>query len=220
MPKVGACRLPAPTAFSDEPGSPFHAEAMEVYQTSRVLTAEQAAIARFWADDAMLSRTPPGHWMSIALAELDRDGAELSRQAEVLARLGVAVADAFIACWHEKYIHRLVRPVTYIRRTIDPAWTPLLNTPPFPEYPSGHSTVSGASAEVLSALFGEDHAFEDRTTTSEGLPPRSFPSFWAAAEEAGISRFYGGIHFRPAIELGLEQGRCVATHALSLRTRA
>jgi membrane-associated phospholipid phosphatase len=168
----------------------------------------------------MLSRTPPGHWISIALAELNREGAGLSRQADVLARLGIAVADAFIACWHDKYAYRLVRPVTYIRRSFDPAWTPLLSTPPFPEYPSGHSTVSGASAEVLSALFGEDHAFEDRTPTSEGLPPRRFASFRAAADEAGISRLYGGIHFRPAIESGLEQGRCVAAHALSLRTVA
>ena len=102
---------------------------------------------------------------------------------------------------------------------MDPKWEPLLNTPPFPEYPSGHSTQSGAAAEVLTDFFGEDFAFEDATHLDDGLEPRRFPSFWAAAQEAGMSRLYGGIHFRSAIDRGLEQGRCIGRHVTALQTR-
>lgn len=219
MPDGASCPLPPPPAYSEEPGSAFFAEATEVYDTVRNLSPEQTAIARFWADDAMLSRTPPGHWVAIALQILDDQKADQSRRAEVLALLGVGLADAFIGCWHEKFEYDLLRPITYIRRVIDPAWSPLLNTPPFPEYPSGHSTQSGAAAEILTALFGEDFAFEDRTTANEGMKPRSFKSFRAAAEEAGISRLYGGIHYRAAIERGLAQGRCVAAFTTALKSR-
>jgi hypothetical protein len=219
MPDGAACPLPPPPAYSEAPGSAFHAEALEVYETVNALDAEERAIARFWSDDPMLSPTPPGHWISIALQVLDAEDAPLDVRAEVLARLGVALADSFVACWNAKYVFDLVRPVTYIRRTIDPAWEPPLITPPFPEYPSGHSTQSGAAAEVLTAAFGEGFAFADATHVDDGLPARSYPSFWAAAEEAGISRLYGGIHFRAAIERGLDQGRCVGAHAVALRMR-
>ena len=125
----------------------------------------------------------------------------------------------FIGCWQAKYAYDLVRPITYIRRVIDPKWEPLLNTPPFPEYPSGHSTQSGAAAAVLTAFFGDNFAFEDETGTADGRKPRNFTSFREAAEEAGISRLYGGIHFRAAIERGLAQGRCIAAYTNALRTR-
>jgi membrane-associated phospholipid phosphatase len=109
--------------------------------------------------------------------------------------------------------------VTYIRKTMDPKWEALLITPPFPEYPSGHSTQSGAAAEVLTAFFGEDFAFEDRTHVADGLPGRSFPSFRAAAREAAMSRLYGGIHFRSAIDQGLAQGECIGAFTNALVTR-
>lgn len=219
MPDGATCPLPAPPAYSEDPTSEFYGEALEVYEVSRQLTPEQTAIARFWADDAMLSRTPPGHWTAIALHVLDQEGADPSRRAEVLALLGVGLADAFIGCWRAKFEYDLLRPITYIRRTIDPAWSPLLNTPPFPEYPSGHSTQSAAAAEILTSLFGEDYAFEDHSPTTEGMKARSFASFRAAADEAGISRLYGGIHFRAAIERGLEQGRCIARFVTALQSR-
>lgn len=215
-----ACPLPPPPAYSEDPASEFHAEAREVYETAQTLTPEQAVIARFWADDAMLSVTPPGHWISIAGQLLAEDGADADRMAEVYARLGVALADAFVACWHAKFEYDLLRPVTYIRKQIDPKWEPLLNTPPFPEYPSGHSTQSGAAATVLTAIFGDARGFTDGTGSADGLAPRRFASFWDAAEEAGISRLYAGIHFRAAIERGLEQGRCVGARAVALRTRS
>jgi len=148
----------------------------------------------------MLTPTPPGHWVSIALQILDRDHMALDKSVDVLARLGVAQADAFIGCWSAKFKYDLVRPVTYIRRVIDPKWEALINTPPFPEYTSGHSVASAAAAAVLTNFFGENFAFGDETGTPDGLASRKFPSFWEAANQAGISRLYGGIHFRAAIE--------------------
>ncbi len=214
-----ACGIPAPPAYSEATDSAFFREAAEVHRTVLALTPEQRAIARFWSDDPMLSPTPPGHWISIALQVLEADGGGPERVAETLALLGIGMADAFIGCWHAKFEYDLVRPVTYIRRHIDPAWEPILATPPFPEYPSGHSTQSGAAATVLTALFGPEHAFEDGTHLDDGLPARPYPSFWAAAEEAALSRLYGGIHFRSAIERGLDQGRCIGAFATALQTR-
>jgi membrane-associated phospholipid phosphatase len=150
---------------------------------------------------------------------LDGESGDVVQHVDVLARLGIALADAFIACWASKYAYDLLRPVTYIRRFIDPKFEPPLNTPPFPEYPSGHSTQSAAAAVVLSAIWGGDYAFEDDTHVDDGLPGRAFLNFQAAAEEAAISRLYGGIHFRSAIERGLEQGRCVGAFAAGLQTR-
>jgi hypothetical protein len=218
MPSGQACPLPPPPAYSEEQTSEFFIQAQEVYKTSRQLTPEQKNIARFWSDDPMLSPTPPGHWISIALTVLDTEHASTARWADVMARLGIASADAFIACWSTKFEVNLVRPVTYIRRSIDPNWNALLITPPFPEYPSGHSTLSGAAAEVLTSAFGDRFAFVDSTHERDNLPPRRFEGFRAAAAEAAISRLFGGIHFRAAIERGLEQGRCIAAYAIALKT--
>jgi hypothetical protein len=157
--------------------------------------------------------------VSVLIQIAERDGLALDRLADALARLGMAVADAFITCWRVKYEQDLMRPVTYIRRLIDPAWQPLLITPPFPEYPSGHSTQSGAAAGVLEHLFGKDFALVDTTNEDDGLAPRRYASFRAAADEAAISRLYGGIHFRAAIDHGLQQGECVAGFVNMLKTR-
>ena len=219
MPNGATCPLPPPPAFSIDPASAFYKEADEVYQTGKSITPEQRAIARFWSDDPMLTMTPPGHWFSIAQQVLKSRTSSLEDSVDLLARLGVAEADAFIGCWNAKYEYDLIRPISYIRKHIDPKWEPALNTPPFPEYPSGHSTASGAAAAVLSAYFGDAYAFEDATGGEEGHQKRKFPSFAAAADEAGISRLYGGIHFRSAIDLGLEQGRCIGAYAVALRTR-
>jgi PAP2 superfamily len=219
MPNAVSCNLTPPPAYSEDKSSAFYREALEVYQVSQSLQAEQRTIARFWADDPMLSPTPPGHWIAIALQTLESEKAGLERSVDVLARLGVALADSFIACWQAKFQYDLLRPVTYIRRLIDPHWESQITTPPFPEYPSGHSTQSGAAALVLTHLYGESFAFQDGTHERDGIAPRSFPSFWAAAQEAAMSRLYGGIHFRSAIERGLEQGRCVGAFAVALRTQ-
>ena len=219
MPNGATCPLPTPLEYSEDKNSDFYKEGLEVYETVNTLSPDQRAIARFWSDDPMLSPTPPGHWISIAMQVLDQRQAGIEKRVDVLARLGVALADSFIGCWDAKYKYDLVRPITYIKRLIDPKWEALLITPPFPEYPSGHSTQSGAAAIVLAAEFGENFAFEDHTHEADGLIPRKYTSFWAAAEEAGISRLYGGIHYRTAIERGLEQGRCIAAYVTALKTR-
>jgi membrane-associated phospholipid phosphatase len=212
------CGLPPPPDYSPDPNSAFHSAAREVYDVNKSLTEEQKIIARFWSDDPMLSPTPPGHWISILIDIADRDGLELPALANALARLGIAMADAFIACWRVKYEYDLLRPVTYIRRHIDPAWEPYLITPPFPEYPSGHSTQSGAAAGVLTAIFGPDFAFDDHTHEADGLGVRRFASFDEAAREAAMSRLYGGMHYRFGNEAGLVQGACVAEFTNALVT--
>jgi hypothetical protein len=219
MPSGKTCDLPPPLPYSAARDSAFYLDAVEVHDAVAHLTDEQRAIARFWSDDAMLSTTPPGHWIQIAFQLFDRQGLPIDRRVDLLARLGVVTADAFIACWATKFEYDIVRPVTYIRANIDPDWTPLLITPPFPEYPSGHSTASSAMAEIMTQFFGDNTAFEDTSHIRDGLPPRQFASFRAAAQEAAVSRLYGGIHFRTAIERGLEQGRCVSAYANALKTR-
>ncbi len=219
MPNGATCKLPAPPEYSEDKNSEFYKQAMEVVDAKTNITPEQKALARFWADDAMLSVTPPGHWISIAFQILEKQNADMDKSVDVLARLSIAQADAFIGCWNAKFQYDLLRPLTYIKRVIDPKWETLINTPPFPEYPSGHSTQSAAAALVLSQAFGENFAFTDETGTKDGLKPRSFISFFAAAEEAGMSRLYGGIHYRAAIESGLAQGRCIGAFATALKTR-
>ncbi|MEO8668462.1 MAG: vanadium-dependent haloperoxidase [Bauldia sp.] len=219
MPSGATCPTPGNPPFSTEPDSQFYKEAMEVYETGKNATPLQTAIARFWSDDPMLSMTPPGHWISIALQVAERANLSLDDTVDLLARMGVALSDAFVGCWNAKYIYNLIRPLTYIKRYIDPKWDTILFTPPFPEYPSGHSTVSGAMDTVLTAFFGDNYAFEDKTGSPDGRNPRDFGSFHQAAEEAGISRMYGGIHFRAAIVDGLTQGHCIGQYANALKTR-
>jgi PAP2 superfamily len=204
-----------PPPYSETSASAFHAEALECYRVTGELTAEQQAIARFWSDDPGQTPTPPGHSVSILTQVVRALDLSLDRAAEAYAKVGIALADAFISCWRTKYRYNLLRPVTYIRSLIDPSWTPLLVTPPFPEYTSGHSVQSGAAAAVLTDLFG-DLAFTDHTHDGRGLPPRSFNSFQEAAQEAAISRIYGGIHFRSAVELGLQQGARIGTRVNAL----
>jgi hypothetical protein len=218
MPKGASCALPAPPAYSEDPTSEYYKQAMELVTTQKALTPEQTAIAKFWADDAMLSVTPPGHWISIAMQVLDKDHVGLEKTVDALARLGVGEADAFIGCWQGKYQYDTVRPITYIQRLIDPKWQTIVTTPPFPEYPSGHSTMSAAAATILTSIFGDNYAFADATDEADTLKPRSFPSFWAAANEAGNSRLYAGIHYRAAIDNGLSQGKCIAAYAVALKT--
>lgn len=220
LPSAGAADPGPHPDYDETPGSAFHTAAMEVLEVSRTLTEEQELIARFWSDDPMLTFTPPGHWIAILIQIAERDALPVEVICSTLAKLGAAQADAFISCWDTKFRYNLLRPVTYIRRHLDPSWEPLLITPPFPEYTSGHSTQSGAASTVLTAVLGEGFAFDDTTHVDEGWGVRSFPSFAAAAEEAAMSRLYGGIHFRFGNDKGLEQGRAVGAFAAALKTEA
>ena len=216
------CAPPPPPAYSTDPNSPMYQEAKEVYETVRNLTPEQREIALFWSDDPNLTATPPGHSIALATQVLRDENASLALAAETLARVGMAVSDAFIACWNVKYEYNRIRPIEYIQKVIDPKWnnpapTDPVITPPFPEYPSGHSTEIGAAAAVLTALFGDNYLLVDRTQERLGFAPRVYPSFDAAAEEAAMSRLYGGIHFRSANEAGLAQGRCIGSKVMALQ---
>lgn len=219
LPSAGVADPGPHPAYDEAEGSEFHAAALEVVEVSRALTDEHKLIARFWSDDPMLTFTPAGHWISIVLQIAERDVLPVEMISSTLAKLGVAQADAFISCWDTKFRYNLLRPETYIKRHIDPMWEPLLITPPHPEYTSGHSTQSAAAATALTAVLG-DVAFDDATHVDEGWGVRSFPSFTAAAEEAALSRLYGGIHFRFGNEKGLEQGRSVGKFAAALQTEA
>lgn len=215
------CDPPPPPVYSADPLSTAYRDALEVYTTVSAAVPEQRAIAAFWSDDPGKTPTPPGHAISIATQVLAQRGGSLALAAETYARLGIALADAFIACWRIKYLYNYLRPITYVHEQIDVEWTIPLVTPPFPEYPSGHSVMSGAAAEVLAGIFGAV-AFTDDTHAALGLPARSFSSFYDAAQEAAMSRLYGGIHYRSAIEQGLVQGYCIGelASALELRTSA
>jgi hypothetical protein len=214
-PDVGDPGPPLP--FSTEPGSAFYADAEEMYLTVNGLTPEQRAVALFWADDPGGTATPPGHSVSIATQVLRARDASLALSAQTYAALGLAICDAFIACWRIKYTYNLIRPITYVRRHLDPTWgDPLpVTTPPFPEYTSGHSIQSAAAATVLTAQLG-NVAFTDHTHDARGLAPRSFDSFEGFAAEAAISRLYGGIHFRAAVERGMAEGRAVGETVAAL----
>jgi hypothetical protein len=202
---MNACMPPAPHSFSTTPGTPFYTEAIEVYNVSRSLTPEQTLIAKYWADGGG-SITPPGHSMAIATDLIKDKNVKLGAAAELYAKLGMAVADAFIACWRGKYMYNVMRPQSFINREIDANWKPLITTPPFPEYCSGHSTQSGAAAEILTSTFGSI-AFTDKAKTWDGgFATRNFTSFYQMAQEAAVSRLYGGIHFANANNNGYRAG--------------
>jgi hypothetical protein len=190
-------------------------EAMEVYATTgdmgTNLTVEQSEIALFWADAPVATGTPAGHSMYICMQVAQQMGLDLFYTAEAYARVGVAVADAFITCWYAKFDTQLMRPITYIQRYIDPTWDPMLTTPNFPTYTSGHSTESGAAARVMADLWGDSVTFTDHTHDSRGLTPRTFGSFTEAAMESAVSRLYGGIHFQFDNDDGFALGQEVGT---------
>jgi hypothetical protein len=204
---------PPPPAYSADVGSAFHAAALEVYEAVNGNTPETLAIAKFWADAGPGTGTPPGHWVSILAQILRADDVGLDVAAEALAKLGLSQADAFICCWDAKYAWNVLRPVTYIQAHIDANWLPPLATPPFPSYTSGHSTQSGAAAVVLEDVLG-DVPFTDTTHAALGLPARSFGTFAEAAEEAAVSRLYGGIHYRFDNEEGLAAGQAIGRNVL------
>lgn len=207
------CRLEQPPAFSIAEGSSFRAAAVEVYLTGLGLSPEQKIIADYWSDAAGATGTPPGHWIAIVSQISRRAPLSLAGAAEAFARAGIAVHDSFITCWQEKFASNLLRPVTYINAHIDSAWAPYFVTPNFPAFTSGHSTQSAAASGALTAMFGT-RRFTDTTHTDHGLipaqQPRTFDSFAAAAEEAAVSRLYGGIHYSFDNESGLVMGNCVA----------
>lgn len=218
--------------FSLKPDSYFYKLAVAVREAGLHLTPEQTRIANYWDDNPFKVNTnghtmfatkkisPGGHWINITGIVCRKVNADYVRTSEAYACMAVVIADSFINCWDEKYKSKVIRPETYINQYIDQNWMPLLQTPPFPEYTSGHSVVSNASAIVLGKLFGSNLAFTDSTEVEFSIPARQFKSFKAAADEAAISRFYGGIHYMPSIVNGVDEGVRIGEFALTkLKTR-
>ncbi|SDL06029.1 PAP2 superfamily protein [Catalinimonas alkaloidigena] len=221
-----------PTSYTEDMGGAFMADVKKVYETGNNLTPEQREIASFWDCNPFVMNTtghvmfatkkitPGGHWLGITSIVTEKDSADLMETAEAYALVSVTLADAFIACWDEKYRSNYIRPETAINQFLDETWEPVLQTPPFPEYPSGHSVISTAAAEMLTSLYGDSFSFADSTEQQWGLPMRHFDSFRQAAQEAAISRLYGGIHFMPAINNGVDEGRKVGQYIIGkLQTR-
>ncbi|MCX2740056.1 vanadium-dependent haloperoxidase [Pontibacter anaerobius] len=221
-----------PAVFSTDKDSDFYKEMMTVYETTVKLTEEQKQIASFWDCNPFVMHTtghvmyatkkitPGGHWLGITGIATRKAKADMMETLEAYTRVSVSLADGFISCWDEKYRSDQIRPETVINTLVDDKWVPLLQTPPFPEYPSGHSVISNAAAVVLTDLYGPSFQYEDSTEVAYGLPVRSFNSFEEAAEEAAISRLYGGIHFMPAIINGAEEGRQVGKYVVTnLKTK-
>ena len=221
-----------PEEFSLEEGTEFHRQLMEVYEIGKNLDSEQKEIAEFWDCNPYVSHhrghamfatkkiTPGGHWMGIVAIATRQAGNSFDETIEVYARTSIALFDGFISCWDEKWRSIVVRPETVINQYLDEDWLPLLQTPPFPEYTSGHSVISRAAAITLTDYYGDGFAFNDTTEVAYGLTERQFKSFLHASEEAAISRLYGGIHYMMAIDNGVTQGEEVGKHIVAnLRTR-
>jgi len=215
-----------PVEFNTKKGSAFYELTAAVYKEGIALTSDHQIIAAFWDCNPFAVQneghlqygskkiSPGAHWLGIAGIACEKTNKDFNASMQIYTAVSIGLMDAFMCCWDEKFRSNRIRPETAIRRYIDPAWTPLLQTPPFPEYVSGHSTISSTSATILTHYIGDNFSYTDSVETNYGLPPRSFKSFRQASEEAGISRFYGGIHFTDAIENGRTQGQKVGEWVL------
>ena len=211
---------PTPYNMTDKT-SQYYQEAMEVYNVVKNASKEQTEIANFWDCNpyklnvtghvmhATKKISPGGHWINITGLACRQSKSGFLPSIKAYAYVSLGLFDAFISCWDEKYRSNAVRPETVINEQIDPEWLPMLQTPPFPEYTSGHSVASGATGVILSDLFGDQFSFVDDTEVEFGLQTRSYTSFEQAVQEASISRLYGGIHFMPAIKNGVIQGKSI-----------
>jgi hypothetical protein len=195
---------PFVAAYSEVVNSDFYKIQKNVYDVSLALTTEQKNIALFWVDQGNgIGYTPPGHDFLIVTQALEQSGANLVTAAETYAKAAIAERDAAIVCFRSKYTYNLLRPVTYIRKVIDPNWLPFIPTPPHPEYPAAHAFVTGAVMQAVTRVLGNHVKVIDHSYDFRGYPTRTYNSIFAAAEEAGISRLYGGIHTLPSINTGL-----------------
>jgi hypothetical protein len=213
--------LPPPAPYSTDKNSEYVKQAEQVYQLNKHLTDEQKLIARFWDDNPFVVMhnghmmfadkkiTPGGHWIGITTIACRQSHADAIKTAQAYALTSIALYDSFICCWQAKFQHSYIRPISVINETIDHDWLPLLQTPPFPEYPAGHADISAASSTVLTHLFGDNFKFRDTTEMRYIGLQRNFDSFLKAADETAISRNYGGIHFLNGVRQGAIQGHQV-----------
>lgn len=209
---------PFSAAYSEVPGSDFYNVVKKVYDVSKTLTDEQKLIALFWVDQGDgVGVTNHAHDFSLVTQALITKNSNLYKAAEVYAKGGIAEREAAIFCFRMKYQYNVMRPVTYIKKVIDPSWQPFIITPPHPEYPAAHAFVTGSVMEAVSTVLGNDVSFTDHTYDFRGWTPRTFSTLIKAADEAGISRLYGGIHYLPSIEMGLFQAHELSKEIVKLR---
>lgn len=218
--------LPPPPAYSTDTNSEYRKQEEQVYQTNKHLTKEQFTIARFWDDNPFVVQhaghmmfadkkiTPGGHWIGITSIACKQAHTNAVKTAQAYALTSIALFDGFIGAWEAKYDYSYIRPVSAINEDLDHGWQPLLQTPPFPEYPAGHADISAASATVLTHLFGDNVAFQDTTEIRYIGLQRHFDSFNKAAYETALSRNYGGIHFLNSVLKGNQQGNQIGDYII------
>jgi hypothetical protein len=222
--KLDEFAIPSPAPYDIAKKSEFYQSALAVYEADKKGLGRD--IAAFWdcnpfalSDNGHLliglkKISPGAHWMGIAGIAARQANLDFETSLKLRTVLGICMMDGFWLCWREKYRTDRIRPETAIRKLIDPAWKPFLQTPPFPEYPSGHSVVSSTAAEVLTKFLGPEFAYTDTVERRYGIADRKYSSFQQAAEEASQSRFAGGIHFKDAIENGQTLGRAMGKAGL------
>jgi hypothetical protein len=215
-----------PLPYSKDTASDFFQMVNEVYTVGKNLSDSEKIIARYWDDNPFVMQheghlmfankkiTPGGHWMGITSVACHQAHADAVKTAEAYTLTALSLNDAFIACWDCKFTYSYVRPITLINLWIEKGWDAYLQTPSFPEYIAGHATISGAASTVLTYLFGDNFSFHDNSDSAYIGMTRDFTSFYQAAAEAGISRLYGGIHFRRSIDTGLVKGKLVGAYLL------
>ncbi|HNG90343.1 MAG TPA: vanadium-dependent haloperoxidase, partial [Saprospiraceae bacterium] len=221
-----------PIPFSTDKNSEFYKQALEVHDIVKNLSSRQDSTAWYWDDNpfrmdvsghlsfGVKKISPGGHWINIVGQVCRQSKSDMMKSAETYVKVSCAIADAFISCWAEKFATNLIRPESYINQYIDPDWQPLIQTPPFPEHTSGHSTLSSAAATVLTTMYGDNFTFTDSTELEFGIPVRTFKSFREAADEVGMSRLYGGIHYRQGNVAGLKSGAEIGAYvAQKLKTK-
>lgn len=216
-----------PHKYSADTNSLFYKDLKEVYDLGKNLSKEKTESVMFWdcnpfalqqvghLEFGIKKISPGGHWIGITGIACKKQKLGLSKTAYAHTMVSIGMADAFISCWNNKYKYNRVRPVTAIKKLIDRTWSPILQTPPFPEYTSGHSVISTTAATILTQLFGDNFSFTDDTEEEFGLPPRKFNSFIKASQAAAMSRLYGGIHFRDAIENGVKEGEQIGKFVIA-----
>lgn len=217
-------KIPSPIPYNKNKTSAFYLSAKDVYDASKKGLGKETAA--FWdCNPFAISETghlmvglkkisPGAHWMGIAGIACAQSNTSFTKTLLIYTTLSVSMMDGFWLCWKEKYRTDRIRPETAIRQLIDPTWKPFLQTPPFPEYPSGHSVVSSTAAAVLTHFFGKGYQYKDTVERRYGIPDRTFNSFNEAAAEAGLSRFHGGIHFNDAIQNGQLLGQKMGIYGI------
>ena len=203
-----------PPEYSEDKKSGFYKMVKQVYDMSNQITPEQRNIALFWKD-INPGVTAPGHWLNILRQVIQKEKTPLDKAAFAYALSGIALNDTWISSWKTRYRYNLLRPITYVQTVMGfKDWAPPIPTPPHPEYPGGHAALSAAVASALTEVYGNDYSFTDHTYEFLKMLPRTYPSFWAIAEEAAISKVYGGIHYKISVEVGLQQGREVTQNII------